>query len=815
MMIVTLRISIGILLLLVGISPAWAQPANNDCAGALNVAFSASESTVQFTNGDTRGATASTLPTIGGCSASFFTDDVWFNFTTPATLVNGDIVIRGYFGDIASTDLPAIGIALYESCDADATPITCFSATDPEQNRIEIPAFCLQADHTYTLRVWSTGATTDTEGTFRLGVYPVPYRMDNVLWNETFDTDPFTRGWSTFGVCAINPDSSVNAIWLHLPDGGIDASAFTPATKIESRTFCDGAVGVNSDFNDNRGTGVAASGPVPTSLSPTGNQSNPATYELHTPAIFTGDWNVPGISVTFDQAARELNSEFTLSFRNRNAGDAGWTAWNDTEINSDMVPNATDTQNSIRMFLDGAQHFDSLQLRLVYLAHYYFWIVDDFRLVETECNNTRVQENFFAIAPWAAIPSDQVFPFAALADIFNVGSCAQDNTTLNYKLVNTSTGAVVYDENNLYGTVGPDSLSENKVFPELIDLPKVNGIYQGTYTLSTDATDFDPSDNVITHTFKVGNNEFALEDGFTRSVAVNNALYDAGAPLSFAYGNIFRPVTDDKLLNIVWGVSNPGDMAGKSVSVYLLAWNDTNGDRIAESNERRFIGFSEYTFTGTEGDNAVLSTILENFDSPGQDIILQGGQQYMVVVEYVASVAADPQMFLLASEEWNYSAQVLAMDSAVAHGLADEPLFMTVLGFSPDGNIANIDYEVNELDVNDARIYFGDDIVPMIRMVVEPIINTHEELPATNLVTAFPNPATNMLTLKLDFVKPYSDVKIRMINAVGQTVLTKFLTSVITDHQESLNVRNLPAGNYLVQIETVDGQRSLPVSVVR
>ncbi|MDQ3015240.1 MAG: T9SS type A sorting domain-containing protein, partial [Bacteroidota bacterium] len=204
-----------------------------------------------------------------------------------------------------------------------------------------------------------------------------------------------------------------------------------------------------------------------------------------------------------------------------------------------------------------------------------------------------------------------------------------------------------------------------------------------------------------------------------------------------------------------------------------------------------------------------------NFDNPGDDIVMQGGFQYIALVEYVAAVATDPQLFLLASDARNYTAQVLAMDSAVARGLTDVPLFMTALGFSPDGNIANIDYEVNELDVNDARIYFGDDIVPMIRVVVEEEVNTNDELPTNNLISAYPNPATDQVQVKLEFTQPYSDVQIRLINNLGQTVYTKTLTNTFTTHVEAVSVRELAAGNYMLQVETVDGQRSIPVVVVK
>src|SRR5690606_28116974 len=134
------------------------------------------------------------------------------------------------------------------------------------------------------------------------------------------------------------------------------------------------------------------------------------------------------------------------------------------------------------------------------------------------------------------------------------------------------------------------------------------------YEVTQDSADFDSTDNVITYDFSVGGNTFALEDGFTRSVAVANGIYDEGAPLSYAYGNYYYAVEDAEVESIVWGVSNPTDMAGQTVQIYLLQWTDTNGDQIAASSERRFVGFADYTFQGDEGDNVILETVLENFE---------------------------------------------------------------------------------------------------------------------------------------------------------------------------------------------------------
>ena len=801
---VTLRITNLLFAIVMWSAAVWAQPANDDCANAAEVLYADSEVTAVLTDGDSRGATASTTPTTV-CSGTWYTDDTWYSFTTPVDLPANGIVIRVYFNNAVNpTDVPAIGMALYNSCDASETALGCFSSDLPEDNQLVLPGACLVAGEDYLVRIWSTGADATTEGTFKVGVF-ANTTADVSLWWETFAGGIEPNGWTTTGTCAV-ADSNINAGWKYLPDGLLDRGAYIFAGfGINSATLCDGAAGIDSDYNDNRGIeGNFGAGPCPV----------PGQHFLVSPALFSGEWDAAGLSLTWTQAIRQFQSTYTFSYRTRDVG-SDWSDWTDVGINGEFPTNGNAESNNVqRFFMPGAAGHDSLQVRFIYDDNYYMWGIDDVKIVETECNNTRVQSNFYAIAPWATIPSDQVRKFGALADIYNAGACAQTNVVLNHTVVDTATEQVIYNENNPYGIVGPDSLAENKLFPELIELPKVTATYEGTYTLTTDSTDFDAADNTISFFYNVGGNTFGHEDGFTRSVAVNGAIYNPDAPLSYAYGNIFRPEADALVDRIVWGVNNPDDMMGKTVSIYLIQWTDTNGDLIAENSERRFVGFSDYTFSGSEGDNAVLETVLENFDNPGDDIWMRAGFQYMALVEYVASTADDPQFFLLASEARDYNAQVLAMDTAFERGMIDHRLFMTVLGFSPDGNIANIDYEVRELSTTDTRIHFSDNIVPMIRVVVN-TVNTNEELPLTNKITTYPNPASEMVQVKLEFDKPYGEVKLRLLNPVAQTVFEKEINATITSHIESINVANLTPGNYILQVETPDGQRSVPVAVVK
>ncbi len=804
MMKVTLRISSLFFGLVLWSATAWAQPANDDCANALNVVFADSEANAVLVAGDSRGATASAEPT-SVCSGSWYTDDTWYTFRTPVNLPANGVVVKAFFNNATNpTDVPAVGMAIYESCDITETPLRCFSSDVPEDNSIELPGACILADHQYVVRIWSTGADATTEGTFSVGAF-ANTTTDASLWWETFAGGLEANGWTTEGSCAV-ADSNVNSGWKYLPEGLLDKGAYLfVGAAINSPTLCDGAVGVDSDYDDNGGIqGNFGGGPCPA----------PAQHILISPEIPTSEWSAVGLSLTWTQAIRQFQSTYFFSYRTKD-GAGAWSEWVDFQVNTEFETNGNfDNGNVQRYFMSGAAGHDFLQVRFVYNANYYVWGIDDVKIVETEANNIRVQSNFYAIAPWATIPENQVYPFGALADIRNAGAADQTNVNLNHTVVNSDTQEEIYNENIVYGTVVADSTYENRLNPTLIELPSIPGNYTGTYTLTQDQTDFDPSDNVISFNYNVGGDVFGLEDGFTRSVAVANSVYDAGAPLSYAYGNYFRPVEDAEVARIVWGVNNPGDMVDKTVQVYLLQWTDTNGDQIAESSERRFIGFADYTFNGTEGDNVILESTLENFDNPGDPIIMKAGFGYIAIVEYQASTADDPQFFILASEARDYAAQVLAMDTAVAQGIADQRVYSSVLGFSPDGNIANIDYEVTELDVNDARVFFGHDIVPLVRVVVL-INNTVDQLPLDNSISAYPNPAVDQLTVKLDFSTPYSDVKLRLIDNLGRVVYYKALNETISQRTENISVSDLSAGNYMLQVETIDGQRSVPVVVVK
>ncbi|HEY9660800.1 MAG TPA: hypothetical protein V6C65_20270, partial [Allocoleopsis sp.] len=322
------------------------------------------------------------------------------------------------------------------------------------------------------------------------------------------------------------------------------------------------------------------------------------------PIIDVAQFGVYGVSVIFNQSMQRWREG--LHFLDYSTD--GGLNWTETEINADYtylstVPTTGDGyyNEQFRVRLPGAQNSTQLRIRFRFQGTYYWWVIDDVKIVETEANNLVAQDNFYAIPPWAVIPSNQVYPYFAENDIRNVGAAPQTNVTVNYNVVDANTSQVIYNENLDYGTITADSLAENKIFPDPVVIPSFPASYNASYTVSQDETDFDPSNNSINYSFNVGGDMFAYETGATRSVAVDKSQYDAGAPLSYGYGNIFRPVADVEIRSIEWGFLVDSAMANQSVNIYLLQWTDTNGDQIAEGSERKFVGIADYTFTGTEG----------------------------------------------------------------------------------------------------------------------------------------------------------------------------------------------------------------------
>ncbi len=753
---------------------AFAQPANDDCPSATEITLAADEGSCVLVEGSTVGGTPSVAPDFV-CSGSWFSDDIWFKFSTGADVPSGGVVVKAYFGD-SNMDVPAIGMAIYAGCGSAELPFGCFSSADPEDDQIHVFAGNLQPNFTYYIRIWSGGSPTDDSGTVRVCAYEAEPDNANVLMNWGFDGD--IGDWETSDL------SADTALWTFTTTGSQGAFG---NYVISSPTSSNGYMMFDADFYQTGGDpdNLPAGPPYP-------------QYEAELVSPIIDCTSCPPTSVRFWQFYRALNGDTYLYW----SVDGGNTWIGPINVNEELEPNtSTSVPSEKRFFIPDLAGQDSARIRFVFDGDFYAWLVDDVQIIETERNNLRVMENWWAIPTNKETPSDQVEDFGFIADIYNAGSAVQPNTMLNVTVTETSGTVPTWSRDLDYGDIGADSLDENRIFPDLF-APQAGLAtdYTITYTVSSDSVDFDPSDNSLSHVYTVTDTVFSKETGRTRSLRPADALWADGAPHSWSIGNYFYVVNGDENFNTsaTIGITNPQDHAGKILLFVLYKFTDSNGDQLVQPSEREQVGANTYEITGNEMANAVLNIPMFDLNpsdplNPGP-VPLDDNSEYILMVQYTTD-QDDDNIFFEASEAYDFSAGVWLTEQLA------NPRYSHVLHIGGEEDFRL----VPTADLSTTN--FGHDIVPLLRMNVNKMETNVEQLPADNSVKVYPNPASELLTVDIELVNASENVELKLIDLTGKVVDMRQYDQ-LQKANASFDVSQLPAGGYFLHINTEEGQRS-------
>jgi hypothetical protein len=330
---------------------AFAQPANNDCTNATILTIASSLSTATPTSGTTLNATGSTNPT-NVCSGSWFGDDVWYSFTTGATIPTNGIKIKVNPGTITP-----LGMAIYTGCGATEVPLQCFSECNGSDS-LNLPF--VQANQTYLIRLWSgCGSTTNTttgaitSGTFDILVYENPSNgsvSDVVLWGNITGQGDFNGGLNGWTSNAISTGD--DWVWE------ADATSNQYNNAITSPTSANGAA-------------LFDAAAFTFAVNPTPIQPYPIhEAELTSPIIDCSTFS--SIAVKFYQNYNALNGDTYFSY----SIDGGATFSSLININADVAPNSGTPVPSIkRISIPNAGGSSKVQLRFTANMDIYDWLI--------------------------------------------------------------------------------------------------------------------------------------------------------------------------------------------------------------------------------------------------------------------------------------------------------------------------------------------------------------------------------------------------------------------------------------------------------
>ena len=193
----------------------------------------------------------------------------------------------------------------------------------------------------------------------------------------------------------------------------------------------------------------------------------------------------------------------------------------------------------------------------------YAWMIDDMKLADTATNDlksngyasytdqaTWAQDTGLGFWEYGAIPQSQIQEFVFSANVANNGSAPQPNTIMDVAVNGSSVGTT--DLGFTLPYLGRDTLRLQGYTP-----PSDLGVYDVTYTFSSDSLDEDDSNNVAEQSFEITEYQYGRDNGvFTGVFPFDGSVeYQAATPYVFveeatiyaidvAFMNTSEPNTD-------------------------------------------------------------------------------------------------------------------------------------------------------------------------------------------------------------------------------------------------------------------------------
>lgn len=798
-----------VMLMAVGFTNVIAQPPANDlCVNAIELTVYEAEADAVPIDGDTRNSTDGALSNIPVCSANWYRDDVWYKFT--ATHLEGRQLynIRVDFGDFGS-DISGFGIALYDNCDALPGNVPFFCANEPGENRAVL---CMNPGQEVIIRVWSAdGDAGNWEagwGTFRISAfYGESFESEDVtvLWGDEPGQGDFDGGlgdWTTLGILC-NGAPAENAQWTWT-ESGIGVYTFGPyggISAIKSRSFCNGAAIFDSGYLDLGETGVGGSGTCPW-------QDHEGA--LISPVIDISAFDVEGISVLFNQSMQR----FVLGRHFLDYSTDGGASWTEIEINTEKTYLSTNPDTGegyyneeYRVPLPGAEGSANLRIRFRFSGVAYWWVIDDVRIIERECNNLRAND-FFAVAPYGSWQIDQLSDFALIIDVENLGACLQTNVVVDFEIRNEG-DEVIYTQSLEYGDIEASVVDENRLFTACAELPAGTppGTYTGRYQVRSDSVDFNPNNTFREFTFTVDNTILSMDiPGGTYFGSRPGGTYG-----KFRLGNHYfvKSGTDlntGEQLQICTaeiGIGNADAIAdiGGDVLVYLYTWEDANGDGDPQDSELERIAFNQYFFEPGDPNNSIYMIDLLNENDPNFEpcVDLQDETHYVLVIEYIPPFSFPDDflnILLQAGSVANFSATNFAHTPVAGQGLGSTcgPHYGMVLSRDDE-------------DLFAIGSFTGGP-TPVIRMVIDRVVSTDPVVENQDYnVMIIPNPVSDVMQVNIDFGRSMDRVVLRVTDVQGRVVMDE-TRSFMEQDSWIKPVSHLANGTYFLSIITDQGVRT-------
>lgn len=366
--------------------------------------------------------------------------------------------------------------------------------------------------------------------------------------------------------------------------------------------------------------------------------------------------------------------------------------------------------------------------------------------------------------------------------VFNYGSNDQTVVEVTCNIVG---GSSPYSNVVLAGSIlSGDSAYVS--FPDFSQATYANGYYTMTYSITSAATDDFPDDNSVNADFMMSENlySYARIDPATmtpisvsgyRSNSADNVFSNC---IQFSDPNASRMAIKGMTFSASTASSGPATgLDGKLLNVEAYTWDNPVTD-LNDPNflidASTFITSGEFAYDGDFQDSMVYA----QFDAP---FLLQDNQNYLFCV-----TSYDVDIYLGFDTQLDYNQNI------------DNTLSPTVNNGQPT--------TVVQSDNGFSGLGFGTDLSGAIAANFIPAVELGIEEQATEeKITAYPNPAVDMLTIP--FANKEGNATINIVDVTGKVISTQIanLTGVNT---LQIDVTDISSGMYVFNVTYENGTTS-------
>ena len=620
------------------------------------------------------------------------------------------------------------------------------------------------------------------------------------------------KGWVSVGISSADPAKKDSTQWIWSRNARSKGAYIGEGRSLASPSAANGAALFDSDYLDNRGTaGAFGAGASP----------SPHRGELISPTINATGFN--DMVIEFNQLYRAFDSECSVQYSMDNG-----TTWSDQFfLNEDVAANAS-TPNPLnvantdstkkRIILFGSKGNATFKLKFIFDGDYYFWVIDDVKLISDKFYDIQVNTSFYAIPPSVYTPVKQLDTIRFLADVSNIGTNAMNNVKLQVKVWRDTDKALIYNSTSSQypASFKIDTAYENRVLPDALLPSAISqvGKYFGSYRVSGDssARDINPANDTVRFEFwvsdttntnslvvaGVGKSNYTKENANTRTTRIANAFWTtANEPRSIRYGLYYRINQVPATITTLTTRFNPKTAAGRRVQGSLYEWKDANKDGDVQNTERTLVAASDTLIASNTANANAWFTFKMTDINTNSFFYPKANTDYIAVLEYDAAAITNPVdsnylLMVFNDQPFNYGAMSYVMDS-----VGKSPRHAMIVGKTAEDTWLTINFQDNT----------GRALIPVVRLNLLPfkLTNTTTVLAGNNKMVLSPNPVgrDNIININIELEKN-SDALFRVMSVDGklmsEQVLDKFQNQNI-----QLETQTYPSGTYIVQILTPEG----------